>query len=269
MKNNNKNKISHKNNSLSLENEKILGVKITITKEFQLLKVIENRLKNGLKTSIVTPNPEIVLEASKNSSFKEILNNSDVSIPDGKGIAWAIDHKFKKSIQIVRGREFVLKLLGICEAQNIPVLVLTGSSLVAKLTDKKLKIDYPKLQSESFLGPVIGYDGNPVSEVDSLIQIDIENHIKKFRKIVVVAAFGAIKQEKWLAKIAKNYNQVVATIGVGGAFDYYTNVTSKPPKIVASWGLEWLWRLIWDPRRLPRIIKALIIFPLTVYLKEK
>ena len=78
--------------------------------------------------------------------------------------------------------------------------------------------------------------------------------------------FGAPYQEKFINSLKNDILWVA--MGVGGSFDYVTGKTKRAPKIMRIFGLEWLWRLILQPKRIKRIINAVIIFPIKVILNK-
>lgn len=77
-------------------------------------------------------------------------------------------------------------------------------------------------------------------------------------------AFGAPKQEKWLAKWLPKLN-VKGAMVVGGAIDFYAGRAKTPPNVVATFGLEWAYRLIREPWRVRRVFNAISVFPLQVF----
>ncbi|MBU0668026.1 WecB/TagA/CpsF family glycosyltransferase, partial [Patescibacteria group bacterium] len=81
---------------------------------------------------------------------------------------------------------------------------------------------------------------------------------------ILFVAFGAPKQEIWLARNLAHLKSVKVAIGVGGAFDFVSGAVKRAPHIFQKLGLEWLWRLFLQPSRIRRIYRATIKFPLTV-----
>jgi len=78
---------------------------------------------------------------------------------------------------------------------------------------------------------------------------------------IVLVGLGAPKQERWIARHADAFPSVRVMIGVGGAFDMWAGSRRRAPRAFRRLGLEWLWRLTLEPRRLPRIIRATVVFP--------
>jgi len=83
-----------------------------------------------------------------------------------------------------------------------------------------------------------------------------------------LVALGAPRQEKWIAENLAKVPSVKVAIGVGGAFDFLSGKIRRAPVFMQKMGLEWFWRLMQEPKRLPRIFNAVIVF-LWLVLREK
>jgi N-acetylglucosaminyldiphosphoundecaprenol N-acetyl-beta-D-mannosaminyltransferase len=80
----------------------------------------------------------------------------------------------------------------------------------------------------------------------------------------VLVGLGAPKQERWIARHADAFPSARILIGVGGAFDMWAGRFRRAPRALHAIGLEWAWRLALEPSRLPRIVNAVVVFPLRV-----
>lgn len=203
----------------------ILGVKIDDINMTEALSVVERRVWQPGKHYIVTPNPEMVVAAQKDPVFKKILNDADLSIPDGIGLK--LSGKVKNTFA---GVDFMEELVSLAAEKGFTTGFLGGKDGVAKKCVECLLQKYPKLKT-SFVGA------------------DTEAKIPPVDLLFV--ALGHIKQEKW---IANNLDKIPVHIamGVGGAFDYLSGSVSRAPKLIRRLGLEWLFRLIIQPWRIKR-----------------
>jgi len=229
----------------------ILGVKIDNLSFDQVLDKVEQFLKDGKKHYIVTPNPEMVVLAQKDSQFRQILNSADLAIPDGIGLVWAsrlLRGKEKKGIrERVRGVDFADKLCQIAAKKGAAVGFLGGKDKVADKAAKCQIAKYPGLKVVFALG------SDPEKAAIDIKKVDI-----------LFVAYGAPKQEFWISQNLPKLPVKIA-IGVGGVFDYWADKVKRAPKWLQNLGLEWLWRLILQPWRIKRQL-ALLIF---VYLVIK
>lgn len=213
----------------------VLGVKIDDVSLGEAVEQIETWLGGKGKHFIVTPNPEFLVIAQKDKDFKDILNNADLAIPDGVGL------KFSGIKNTVPGTDLMGKLIELAAEKGFTVGLLGGRSGVADILAKRLKKIYQNI-SVAFAGS--NDNQSKIPPVDLLF-----------------VAFGAPKQEKW---IADNLEKVPAKVmmGVGGAFDYLTGKVPRAPKWVRDLGFEWLFRLIVQPWRIRRqlsLLKYLIL----------
>ncbi len=241
----------------------ILGVKINSTPEGQLLDEISEKIAKEHKFYIVTPNPEIVVEAQNNHELSDSLSLADISLPDGTGLAWAANFLGKGNLEVIKGREFMLSLLKVANEKHLKVYIL-GAPRSLDRSLVKMRQEFPNAKIEGNPGPLLDNNANVVPEVDSLKQIDSVEEINKFAPHILYIAFGAPKQEIWIAKnITKLKTSCIMT--VGGSLDYYAGFIKPVPKWMDNLHLEWLWRLIQEPKRIKRIINALILFPLLIF----
>lgn len=283
--------------NLSRNHGNILGIKISSTSKDRLLEEIATSFTKKYKFTIVTPNPEIILASRSDPKLKSILNSSEFSINDGTGIAIAsyylslptssrltlrivqsilyapyvialfvLKHQsILEHIPVVKGRELFNDLLLLSSRRRYRVYLLGSGNSVADKLAIRLKSKYRKLSIKSSSGPLLDKEGKPVD--GQVVSYDKSiSEIRKFAPHIVFVAFGAPKQEKF---IASNIGKlpVKAMMAVGGTFDYEVG-KSKVVRSFARIHLEWLGRLISQPWRLPRIFRAVVVFPILVFLQK-
>lgn len=242
----------------SFQNISVLGVRFDLIGFHQAAGIVCDWLNDNEKRYIVTPNPEFVVAAQKNAEFKRILKNADLSITDGLGIQIAARFLGIPVPQRITGTDFMIELCKKFAEARIPIFLLGGENGAAKKCAEKLKENFPGLQIAGIFEGV----ANEAGDRETINTINATN------AQVVFVAYGALKQEKWIARNLHKLTNIKAAIGVGGAFNYISGEISRAPIFMRKMGLEWLWRLFRQPKRLGRIFRAVIIFPLLV-LKEK
>ena len=209
---------------------------------------------------VVTPNPEIILEALSNEHFASVLRASSLAIPDGVGLAYAITALTDKRLQNRHtGIDTLLLLAKLCKEEDKKMLLLGGVDLTAQKAAKKLKQDYPGLRVE-------GLQPGKVRSSDTGIQVkaDVLTQIEQSKPDVLVVALGHEKQERFMAQYQKRFPTVKISIGVGGALDTIIGKNKRAPSTWRHLGLEWVWRLWAEPVRYKRIFNAVIVFPIRV-----
>ncbi len=218
-----------------MKTQQLLGISFTNATEQEALDyVFETLLHDKKKSYIVTPNPEIVVYALTHSSFKSILNQAQLALPDGVGItlgAWWLGKPFS---QRITGVDFMLLSCRESVKRAVKIGLLGAGVGVAERTAERLRFLYPGIQivfvGEEWPGK---NDTNPQA-IDMLF-----------------VAFGHPKQEEWIATNLERLPVKVA-MGVGGAFDYLAGDVVRAPEMVRKLGLEWLFRLIRQPWRWKR-----------------
>jgi N-acetylglucosaminyldiphosphoundecaprenol N-acetyl-beta-D-mannosaminyltransferase len=248
-------KHNNQTDNLSLDVGRILGIKVNSTPKVELLKLVNQRLEKKIPFDIVTPNPEIILQAQSDPELAHSLNSADFSIPDGFGLKIG-----NPVLQIIKGRQFMLDLFEIANNKKLKIYLLGSTDKVIKKSLVKLKVEYPNLIAKGNSGPWLNNNAVPVSEVDSTLQFEIVKEINSFKPDLLFVAFGAPKQEIWINKYLKDL-KVTGAMTVGGALDYYSGFVKPVPTLFTKLNLEWFWRLIQEPARISRVFNALIIFP--------
>lgn len=266
---------------------KILNVQFdACSKDEALMRIFDVLERRAFESGkqIVTPNPEMLLESAKNSKFREALNKAWLSIPDGIGILWACAFqnsakrnrnlfRFLKAIfflicivlfpgrlrkifpERVTGVDLMESICALSVKRGKPEIFLLGAEAgVAQKVQKILEAKYPGIK-------IVGvFPGSP-SEDDFLA---IQAFVAETRPKILFVAYGAPKQEIWIAEHLSKIPSVKIAMGVGGAFDFIAGMQKRSPKWMQKLGLEWLYRLIQEPSRSKRIWNAVIRFPLAV-----
>lgn len=243
----------------------LLNVGVTSASEDEVLEyIIKGLEKVGDNYYIVTPNPEILVYASKHKDFKSILNGARLACPDGIGVIWAGKILNKKFKQKVTGVDLMKKLCFEVSKKPITVGFLGGEPKIAEKTAECLLRENPGLNvvyaSEEWTNE--GFDFQQRYKVSSIKHKAKKKNILNTKYLIpnaidiLFVAFGFPKQEEWMADHI-NKIPVKVMMGVGGTFDYISGNTQRAPKPIQSLGLEWLFRLVTQPWRWRRQIALL------------
>ncbi|MBU0766793.1 WecB/TagA/CpsF family glycosyltransferase [Patescibacteria group bacterium] len=228
-----------------------------------LLQFMEpSRLKRffhlGGQHHVMTPNSEMLVEATRNKHFKKILQSTSLNIPDSVGLLYMARLTGNKFPERVTGIDTVTKLFKKLN-KNHSVFLLGGEEGVAVKAAKKMKSINPQLK-------IVGTHAGSPSDKDSE---EIVAKIQKAKPHLLLVAFGAPKQDLWIAKYLKDLPSVRVAMGVGGTFDFITGKQKRAPRWMRNLGLEWLGRLVREPKRVGRIFKAVVVFPVLVLFYKK
>lgn len=240
---------------------KILGVKIdNISKTDAVLK-IDGYLKEDKLHQIATVNPEIILKAQEDEVLFNILNNADLCLADGIGIRFAFWRFGRHLKSRMTGIDLMWKILEIANKRKLSVLLVAskkGLSTWEETRDAILKI-YPDIRISGInIDPSAGHFDRSIE----LSNLNIKEGHTTFD--ILFCNFGAPYQEKFIASLNRWSSWARLAIGVGGSFEFITGKIMRAPKILRIFGFEWMWRVGKQPKRIKRIIKATIIFPVRV-----
>ena len=247
-----------------LPKKNILGIEVTDAKRDTVLQYITRSLEDTDESYyIVTPNPEMIVYAKKNTLFKKILNQAQIALPDGVGVTVAARVLGNGLKERVSGTDLMETLCAQVAKKPITVGFLGGKDRIAEKTAECLIQKYPGLKvvfvAEEWEGLANGrwqmansneskHEREAISHMPYVIsEIDI-----------LFVAFGFPKQELWMAEHVGKI-PVRIMMGVGGAFDYLSGRVPRAPLFLRTIGFEWLFRLIVQPWRWRRQL-ALISF---------
>jgi len=206
---------------------------------------------------IVTANAEILLEAHKDKEFADAIRQADLRMLDGSGPAFML-RLFGERVHRVPGVDLAEKIIAWANEQNLRVGLIGGGEGRAEKAAIVLRRKFPKISIHSENGGRIEKNGN-----DDAPGEESRHRMTLFAPQVLLVAFGHPRQERWILNNLHDFPGLRAIMGVGGTFDFWAGTAMRAPKWMRSIGLEWLWRLIREPRRIKRIWRAVIIFPFT------
>lgn len=212
---------------------------------------------------IVTPNAEFLLIARRNEKFMNLLNRSDLAIPDSVSLQYAIAALTRETLRHRQpGVDLLLFLCQIASETHYRVLFLGGSPGSAVQASSVVREHHPGLD-------VIGYDPGVIflDGVDQGRGEVIERLVAAVRERspnIVAVGLGHVKQEDVIFQLKDLCPSVKIWIGVGGAFEMISGQKPRAPASLSRLGLEWLWRLWIEPKRWRRIMRASMIFPAIV-----
>jgi len=234
---------------------KILGIKIDRV-NFQLtLKKIEGYIKSGRPHQIATVNPEFIMATIKDAEFAKVLNATAMSVPDGAGLLWAAKFLYGKKGELterIAGVDLVWEIAKMAEDYGWSCYFLGAKPGIAQEASQRLKLINPSLKIAGVS------EGEPKMSASQVVK-----NIKKSQADILFVAYGAPKQDKFIYQNLSHLGVKVA-MGVGGTFDFICGRQKRAPRWLQKIYLEWLWRLIREPKRFNRIITATIRFPAAV-----
>lgn len=194
---------------------------------------------------IMGPNAQIVTLAAANERFAEALRAADLSVPDGISVVLASRLLGYPIPERVTGGDLMEQLCAECSKHGHSVFFLGGLPGAATETASRFTQRYPGLKIAGTYCPPLGFE-NDAMESDRVRQL-----IAVAAPDLLCVAFGAPKQEIWMHDNCSSL-PIGAAIAVGAALDTQAGLRERAPRWTHQIGLEWLYRLAREPRRLWR-----------------
>ena len=191
---------------------------------------------------IATVNIDFVMKAWRDPELQRILLEADLVVADGIPIVWLSGFLGPRLKMRVTGSDLVPMFAEMARASGFSIFNLGGAPGVAEKAAGVLTERYPGLRIAGCYSP-------PMADVLNMNHADILARIEAANPDLLLVAFGAPKQEKWVNLHVHRWNVPLA-IGVGGSLDFLAGTQQRAPRMVQRLALEWLWRMCSDPPRL-------------------
>ena len=212
---------------------------ITMEEALDAAKVL---LQGEHAARVVTPNAEIAYEALHDENMRTLLNSAELMLPDGAGVVLASKILKTPLQQKVAGVDFADGLLGMLAQNGKSVYLLGSKPGVGELAAQKMMQKHPKLR---IAGIADGYFQDEAPVIDKINASGAD---------VLFVCLGAPKQEQFMARHQKALH-VKLMAGLGGSLDSFAGTVKRAPKWMIRLNLEWLYRLIKEPKRFKRMLR--------------
>ena len=219
-------------------------------------KLIEQKLKDSEKQFIVTANPETYMLSNVNKTINHILyDEKNLIVPDGISIVKTANFLGYQVKERITGVDLAEHLLKEANTNKYKVFLFGSTIEVMERLEKVIENKYPDIE---LVGSTNGYvkDKDAVMEYMKLVSPDI-----------VLVALGIPLQEKLIYNHINDFNKGVF-VGVGGSFDVISGTKKRAPKLLIKFNLEWLYRILKEPKRLMRFMRHNVRF-IIIVIKER
>jgi N-acetylglucosaminyldiphosphoundecaprenol N-acetyl-beta-D-mannosaminyltransferase len=234
------------------------GVNVNLLNPAAVLVFIKNKIKSGSGFALATLNLDHVVKLASNTEFLKAYREHDAVCADGFPIVW-LGRMAGKDIIRTAGSDLLLPVIELaCEMGKSIAIVGTTETIIAAATEK-LKQQFPLLNIAYTVSPPFGFD--PLSH-DA---VNIMRHVEESGVSICLLAFGAPKQEI-LAAVGRRITKGVGFISIGASIDFIAGHQVRAPQWVQSINMEWLWRMLSNPRRLcMRYLQCAMVFPVLLF----
>ena len=219
----------------------ILGVRVAVTDMEKTVALVENQLENWRGEYICVANVHTTVTASEDEAYLKVQNGAVMVLPDGGPLSsYSRRHDFEEARRVT-GPDLMLRLLAVSPAKGYRHFFYGSTEETLELMKKRLAVDYPGIQ-------VCGMVSPPFRALTAEEDAEIVRGINEAKPDFIWVGLGAPKQEIWMNQHQGRVNGLM--IGVGAGFDYYAGNIRRAPMWMQKCSLEWLYRLLQDPKRL-------------------
>lgn len=219
----------------------ILGTKIAVSSYAETAATCVQWAKRGESRTVVFANVHVVMEANDNAVLASRLHNTDMVNPDGVPLVWALKAVGERRASRVYGPDATLVILREAEKAGIPVGFYGGSEEALNKLIASVKARFPDLQIVFTMSPP--FRAMSAEEDDAVVQQIVASGAR-----MLFVGLGCPKQEHWVAEHRGRIPAVL--LAVGAAFDFIAGTKPQAPRWMMKAGLEWIFRLATEPRRL-------------------
>lgn len=225
--------------------ERILGQPVhPVSKQQAAEGVVRRALARSPGAYVCLTNVHTTVESQRDRRLREAADGAYLSVPDGMPLAWLLRRRGHRHTEKVTGVELMPMVAAAGTDVGLRHYLHGGSPGVADRAARRLERSVPGTR-------VVGASSPPFAEVDRWPLGELQDEITRTRPHVLWVGLGAPKQELWMARMSSILD-VPVMVGVGAAFDYLAGTKRAAPTFVRHVGLEWLFRLAVEPRRLWR-----------------
>lgn len=222
----------------------ILGVAVSAVNMASATETIMGWIRSRSPGYVAVTGVHGVMEAQDDPEFKRILNEAGLCVPDGVPLVWLSRLAGRSDISRVFGPDLMLRVSAALGEKKGKAFYYGGAPGVADELADEMAARFPGIQNAGTLCP-------PFRDLTEQEAEDVIQTINESGADILWVGLSTPKQERWMATHRSRLT-IPAIIGVGAAFDYNTNRLTRAPKWMQVLALEWLYRLIQEPRRLWR-----------------
>ena len=205
---------------------------------------IEQRKLNKVKPRMIQAiNTDSIVKANISDEIAKISNRADLALADGMPLVWVSKLMGKPLKERVAGTDFFENFSVIADSNNYSYYFLGSTEEVVEKMIKNIGDKYPGIKVAGYYCPTFG------DMKDENQNIDICNKINAAKSDVVWVGFGCPKQERWIVENKERIDAAVI-MGIGAAFEFISGKVKRAPIFLQKAGLEWLYRVYKEPRRL-------------------
>lgn len=207
---------------------------------------IDNMVRNGMNQYVVTPNVDHIVRLERDPDFRKIYEEADLVLTDGQPLVWLSRLLLGTPIiEKVSGSDLFPQVCKMAAQKGYQLFLLGAAEGVADKAAENLKKKFSGLKIAGVYSPPYGFEKNQ-KELNKIYRILNASQID-----ILILGLGSPKQEKFIYE-ARRYIQIPVSLNIGASIDFEAGQIKRAPKWISRIGLEWLYRLCQNPKRLAR-----------------
>lgn len=219
-----------------------------------VLEEVAARLARGEGFALATLNLDHLVKLGDDPAFAEAYAAQDLVTADGRPVTW-LARLAGQRLELVTGSDLLRPLLGVAAQAGVPVGFFGATAETLALAAERLESEIPGLHVVCRIAPPMGFDPESEAARDALMQMQAAG------VRLCLLALGAPKQER-LAALGRKLAPKIGFASIGAGLDFIAGHQRRAPAWVRAVAMEWLWRMLSDPRRLAlRYLRAALILP--------
>ena len=222
----------------------LLDIPITCLPFEEQIMLMLRWAKTRSSKAVCLANVHMLIEAYRNPDFANVLHEADLVTPDGKPLVLMLQRLGIKHQNQVAGMDVFLNLCDLAEQTGVKIYFLGSTQKILNKIRRKLSSEYPVLQVAG-MKAIAKIETEDIAKSYDLKLID---EINQSGAGIVFVCLGCPKQEIWMSHYLGSINSVM--VGVGAVFSMYAGINPRAPRWIQQVGMEWLYRLLQEPRRL-------------------
>ncbi len=207
--------------------------------------------------ALATINLDHLVKLRNDKAFRKAYAQHDLIVADGNPIVW-LSHLAKRPVELIPGSDLIEPVAKLAAQMNIPIAFFGSDAAVLEIAAAELQKRHPGLDVAIRIAPPMGFDPTGIAAMHLLDEI-----VGSGAGLCFVA-LGAPKQERFAA-FGRARAPAMGFISIGAGLDFLAGRQTRAPRIVRTFALEWVWRMMLDPRRLAlRYLQCIRILPIEI-----
>ncbi len=226
-----------------MEKQPLLNTYVNNVSMEETIQAIENMIATNKKSYVVAINVDVVIKIENDKYLKKIVDEADMVLVDGQPLVW-ISKWHKRPVKAkISGADLVPELCKEAAQKDYSIFIIGGKDGIAERAKENLEKKHSNIKIVGTYAPPFGFEKD-------IIELEkINKMISTTHPDLLIVCLGCPKQEKWIYENYKNYNAKVS-ICAGATVDFLAENVKRAPKWMSNHGLEWLYRVTQDPKRL-------------------